>query len=177
AAHPDFAKGGKVDSSKFLNAGCSNSKSLFTTKKWTKATNKNAFSKCHPVQKQFVQDLLDCIAIDMLPLDFIERPTFIKLVRNLNRSIRLVSARTLGRRFVDAYSEFKQRMKGTVKNVDDNTFHIILDMWTDRQKSSMIGFRSQFITPTWKLHNSTLAFRHFKEQHSGRDIRRMVDSV
>ncbi|CAG7821030.1 unnamed protein product, partial [Allacma fusca] len=151
AAHPDFAKGGKVDSSKFLNAGCSNSKSLFTTKKWTKATNKNAFSKCHPVQKQFVQDLLDCIAIDMLPLDFIERPTFIKL--------------------------FKQRMKGTVKNVDDNTFHIILDMWTDRQKSSMIGFRSQFITPTWKLHNSTLAFRHFKEQHSGRDIRRMVDSV
>ncbi|CAG7822863.1 unnamed protein product [Allacma fusca] len=59
----------------------------------------------HLEQQQFINDFIDCIAIDMLPLDFIERPTFIKLVRNLDGNIRLVSTRTLVRRITESYTK------------------------------------------------------------------------
>ncbi|CAG7832958.1 unnamed protein product [Allacma fusca] len=110
------------------NVGTAGSISPFVPTRWIRPNNTNAYSMNHPVQIRFIKDLIDCVCIDMLPLDFIERPTFIKLVRNLNGRIRLFSRRTLGRRLNKCFEEFQQKIKKTMKRLEPETLHLILDM-------------------------------------------------
>ena len=66
--------------------------------KWGKFSNQNAYRPNEPKQIQFVDDVLDLIAIAGLPLCIIEHPVFCRFVRNMNGKIRLISRRTVTRR-------------------------------------------------------------------------------
>ncbi|CAG7723412.1 unnamed protein product, partial [Allacma fusca] len=161
-----------------VNVGISNAETFFESVDWIKPNNKDTYSMTHPVQSRFVKDMVDCVAIDSVPLDLIERPTFIKMVRNLNKNIRLFSRRTIGRRLKLFYTqEFKQKMKSVLNQLVAKSLHLILDLWTDRQKNSVIGFKAQFIDTDWKMKNTVLAFRHFTSHHTSIEIRKIFDEV
>ncbi|CAG7825511.1 unnamed protein product, partial [Allacma fusca] len=159
------------------NSGTPAIDSVFASQKWIRPNNTGAYPRNHMLQKRFVRDILDCVAIDLLPLDFIERPTFIQLIRNLNQSIRLFSRRTIGRNLRKHFLEFQSKFKKIAASVAAGSFHLILDMWTDKLKSSMIGFKSQFINSNWKLMINTIGFRHLPDSHTGRAIRNVLEEV
>ncbi|CAG7699138.1 unnamed protein product [Allacma fusca] len=158
---------------------------LFAKCKWTSPSNSGSYSSTHPVQSRFIQDLIDCICIDCLPLDFIQRPSFIKLICNLNSQIRLVSRTThdevekfghnLKRRF--RFTLVQEKLKKVFRSIENRCLHRMLDLWTDRHKQSILGIKVQFITKDWKIQNYTTGFRHFTKRHDAPCIRRVFDSV
>ncbi|CAG7722947.1 unnamed protein product, partial [Allacma fusca] len=151
---------------------------LFAKCKWTSPSNSGSYSSTHPVQSRFIQDLIDCICIDCLPLDFIQRPSFIKLIRNLNSQIRLVSRTTLSRKIRTQFkTEVQEKLKKVFRSIENRCLHVMLDLWTDRQKQSILGIKVQFITKDWKIQNYTIGFRHFTQRHDAPCIRRVFDSV
>ena len=81
------------------NVGAKSVIDAWSSNSWKPLNNNSAYMKDHPVQRRFMRDLMDCISVDQLPLSFIERATFQKLVRNLNREVRLVLRRSIGRRY------------------------------------------------------------------------------
>lgn len=61
------------------------------------------YGNASPKQKQFLNDLLDLLAIGGLPLMICDHPTFIKMIRNLDRLISVPSRRTVGRIFKERF--------------------------------------------------------------------------
>ncbi|CAG7825814.1 unnamed protein product [Allacma fusca] len=105
------------DISKKSNVGICNVESFFESTDWLNPDNTNTYSMTHPVQSRFVKNMLDCVTIDQLPLDLIEQPTFIKLIRHLNKNILMFSRRTIGSRLKHFYE-----YEGNIKKCR-NIFH------------------------------------------------------
>lgn len=49
-------------------------------------------------QQRFETDVLDFITIDGVPLDIVTKPGFTKLIKNIDRQLRIPARRTIGRR-------------------------------------------------------------------------------
>ncbi|CAG7727956.1 unnamed protein product [Allacma fusca] len=143
-SHLKSSRGNVGDSGKpkpWTDVGTNCGDFLFEPKKMTKPTNDDAYPMNHPIQKNFLRDVIDCVAIDSLPLDFIERPTFIKLIRNLNKSIRIVSRRTVGRKLIEYYREFEAKLKRhlpkrhtarAIRNVFDHVITKTFEIGSDK---------------------------------------------
>ncbi|CAG7734859.1 unnamed protein product, partial [Allacma fusca] len=72
---------------------------------------------------------------------------------------------------------FQQKVRKAVSELDPQTLHLMLDMWTDREKNSVMGIKAQFISKNWKINNLVLGFRHFTSHHDSIAIRNMFNSV
>ena len=65
-------------------------------------------------------------------------------------------------------------MVDTIKNLPSHSCHLILDIWSSKQKMSVIGFKAQYIK-NWRLNRVVLAFKHFPEKHTGDNIKKVLD--
>ena len=84
---------------------------------WVAPTNMNVYPMKHPSQKRFESDILDCISVDMLPMEVLQKPCVAKMIRNIDPKLRLFSRRTIGRRFSDFYEK-----QVTQKNILPNFY-------------------------------------------------------
>lgn len=50
----------------------------------------------------------------------------------------------------------------------------MLDIWTSRQKVSVIGFTAQY-EKDWKICQSTLGFKEFSDSHTAENIKIKVE--
>jgi len=67
------------------------------SRKWGKFSNKDSYKSGVLKQVQFLDDIVDLVAIAGLPLCIVDHPVFMRFVRNLDRLIRLPSRRTITR--------------------------------------------------------------------------------
>jgi hypothetical protein len=67
-------------------------------------------------------------------------------------------------------------MKLELATMKPKCIHIITDIWSSRQKQSVIGVKAQFIKD-WKMKQLVLGFKHFPESHSAANIKSMVIEI
>ena len=75
------------------------------------------------------------------------------------------------------FFQFLPNLKRLANQISPGCGHLILDMWSDRQKLAVLGIKMQFITTDWELKNVTVAFRHFTTEHTSDEIRKAFDAV
>lgn len=54
--------------------------------------------------------------------------------------------------------------------------HLLLDIWSSRQKISVIGVQVRFIKD-WKLHQYVLGFQHFPGSHDAKAIKKKLEDL
>lgn len=59
-----------------------------------------------------------------------------------------------------------------LKPQPDSSCHMIIDIWSSRQRQSVLGLKVQFIDSAWTLRNKLLGFKHMPEEHSAANIRK-----
>lgn len=66
-------------------------------------------------------------------------------------------------------------MRKQILNLPKGSLHLIMDIWTSKQKMSVIGIKAQFLQG-WKMKQLVLGFRHFSESHTAVNIRELLDT-
>jgi hypothetical protein len=56
------------------------------------------------------------------------------------------------------------------------SLHLIIDIWTSKQKTSVMGIKAQFIAD-WKLQQAVLGFQLFEESHTGENIKNLLKEL
>ena len=161
------------------------------------------YDKKNPKQKQFQDSLLQFVVLDCVPLQITEGQGFQNLIHRLDPKLRIPSRRTLGRMLnaqhlkvsseilckthtVENWSiglkvlkfifQVVKEMTLLLKDLPPHGCHLILDIWSSKQKMSVIGFKGQFIKD-WKMKRLVLGFKHFPEKHTGVNIKKALDDL
>lgn len=67
-------------------------------------------------------------------------------------------------------------LRKVLKGLKPGTAHLILDIWSSRQKLSVIGVQVRFIKD-WKLHQFVLGFQHFPGSHDAKAIKKKLEDL
>jgi len=60
-----------------------------------------------------------------------------------------------------------------ISQLPENSCHLIFDMWSTRQKESVIGVKLRYMR-NWKIYHEVLAFKSFQDAHTGENIKAIV---
>lgn len=65
------------------------------------------------------------------------------------------------------------KIKNGLKEVQPGSLHFIMDIWTSKQKMSILEIQVQYIH-NWKMKRITIGFRHFPESHTAENIQKTL---
>jgi len=61
----------------------------------------------------------------------------------------------------------------------DSTYvlHFCVDIWSTKQKESVLGVKTQYVDEDWNMRTDTIGFLSFPESHTGVNIKERFDST
>jgi len=63
-----------------------------------------------------------------------------------------------------------------IRDMHCGTGHLLFDMWSSRNKMSIIGVQVRFIKE-WKVQQLILGFQHFPGTHDGKSIKKKLTDM
>ena len=135
----------------------------------------SAYSSNHPNQKRFHRNVKDMMVLDALPFKISNSPQFRKLVKDMDPRIRVADRKTYSRSIRKEGKIVKQRSRKHVRDFVAGGYSATADCWKSKGKDSYMGINSVFICKDWKLHKITTSCKVFNEEHSGENIRNLLE--
>lgn len=122
---------------------------------------------CNPDhEERITKKIVNMIAMDLLPISFVEGKGFLELLAFLEPNYSVISRRTVLRRLQLLYSEVKQKVKDKLQQAD--SVALTTDLWTSRATDSFItvtchALYKDFSTEDFVLQTTELEVRHTAE--------------
>lgn len=116
------------------------------------------------------------IAVDMLPYSIVEKQGFQHFVRCLQPGYEMPSRKTITEKYVpELYLETKNTLEGFINQA--KYVSLSTDCWTSVANMPYIGITAHFIDENWILRSCCLACRKMTEDHTGENIRDMINEI
>jgi len=161
------------------------------------------YPRDHPRQVEFNEVLTRAIVLDSLPFQTVDRSGFKTLIQFLDKHLTIPVRNTVVARIEKKYAQVSPNSPDCFISVISDRFsisyfplpsqkvvasrqltlriamsmgtrfHLIIDIWTNPQKSSVLGIEVQFIKE-WKLCRFLLGFLAFDVSHSSDNIKHRV---
>ena len=138
--------------------------------------SKRKYFKQHPKHRQITQLLLKSVACASLPLSIVDKPSFRELIVELNESYTIPHRQTIK----ETHLPFTEKLivnSITTEMKDLICVYVTVDIWTNRQMHSFIGFTAHFIDNEFDLKSRLLCCEHFAVGHSAVNIANRYDDV
>lgn len=121
-----------------------------------------------PQHKAFVDDVLQMIAEDMLPLNFTESSGFRKFMTSVGPQHPQVSHRTIALELYNAVEKtIKPQLIQQLRNCislsgGHKVIHVTADIWASEHSEPLLAVQLHFLDEDWNIHRPTVAFRRFQ---------------
>ncbi|XP_067303082.1 v-myb avian myeloblastosis viral oncogene homolog-like 2a isoform X3 [Pseudorasbora parva] len=146
-----------------------------------------SFSRSPPIveskHKAFVEDVLQMIAEDMLPLNFTEGSGFRKFMTSMGPQYPQLSQRTIASHLYNAVEKtIKPQLIQQLSNCvslsgGHNVVHITADIWASEHTEPLLAVQMHFLDADWNIHRPTVAFRHLECKQFTTKIGAEIESV
>ena len=130
---------------------------------------KRKYSKQHSKQRQITKLLLKSVACASLPLSIVDKPSFRELIEELNENYAIPHRQTIK----ETHLPFKEKLivnSITTETKDLTSVYVTVNIWTNRQMRSFIGFTAHFVDNDFDLKSRLLCCEHFAERHTAVNI-------
>ncbi|XP_048011348.1 v-myb avian myeloblastosis viral oncogene homolog-like 2a isoform X2 [Megalobrama amblycephala] len=133
--------------------------------------------------KAFVDDVLQMIAEDMLPLNFTEGSGFRKFMTSMGPQYPQLSQHTIASQLYNAVEktikpQLIQQLRNCVSLVGGhNVIHITADIWASEHVEPLLAIQMHFLDEDWNVHRPTVAFRHLQCNQFTTKIGAEIESV
>ena len=141
-----------------------------------RSNSNRKYSKQHPKQRQITQLLLKSIACASLPLSIVDKPSFRELIVELNENYAIPHRQTIK----ETHLPFTEKLivnSITTEMKDVTSVYVTVDIWTNRQMRSFIGFTAHFVDNDFDLKSRLLCCEHFAERHTAVNIANGYEDV
>ena len=122
----------------------------------------------HPQQLAMTQDIIALIAEDLLPLFLLDSPRFCALMATSDPHYTMPSCKHFSKTLL---AQCQEKLMATIMTLLQQVSHVTvtLDMWSNRQMKSFIGFTGYFVD-NGALHSVMLACKRFHGRHTADNI-------
>jgi len=128
-------------------------------------------TKSHPKQKRFDQGIINMMAVDGVPFNFVNGLAFKALVQELDRKITVKSRSTYTTKLQNfAKSQVIPDLKKKLKSLDRRSCHFSCDVWTTKRRESVLGILCHYVSAEWTLCKVVIAFKRLTESHTAEYI-------
>ncbi|CAM4683525.1 hypothetical protein PO909_013497 [Leuciscus waleckii] len=133
--------------------------------------------------KAFVDDVLQMIAEDMLPLNFTEGCGFRRFMTSVGPQHPQLSQRTIASQLYNAVEktvkpQLIQQLRNCVSSSGGrNVVHITADIWAGEHTEPLLAVQMHFLDDDWNVHRRTVAFRHLQCKQFTTQIGAEIESV
>lgn len=121
-----------------------------------------------PQHKAFVNDALQMLAEDMLPLTFTEGSGFRKFMSSVSPQHPQLSQRTIALELYNAVEKtlkprLIQQLTSCVSlSAGRNVVHLTADIWASEHAEPLLAVQMHFLDDDWNIHRPTVAFRQLQ---------------
>jgi zinc finger BED domain-containing protein 1 (E3 SUMO-protein ligase ZBED1) len=131
-------------------------------------SNASQTRKCNNVRKEEIDQLLcEMIVGDMLPLDFVQSPYFLRLIHFLEPEYKVPCVKRFVHLLENKYNNARNALKDEIGEA--NTVALTTDCWTSLTTEAYMTVTCHFVTPDWKLRSVVLCTESTQdERHTGR---------
>ncbi|KAG1927335.1 v-myb avian myeloblastosis viral oncogene homolog-like 2a [Pimephales promelas] len=136
-----------------------------------------------PQHKAYVDDVLQMIAEDMLPLNFTEGCGFRKFMTAVGPQHPQLSQRTIASQLYSSVEKtikprlIQQLRKCVTLSGGRNVVHITADIWASEHTEPLLAVQMHFLDDDWSVHSRTVAFRHLQCNQVTAQIGAEIESV
>lgn len=135
-------------------------------------SSKEPYANDHPKQKEFDDNVLTMMSLDILPLNFVNGIGFKKCVKNLDPKISIKSRQGYVKRLQNIISlRVSPAIKSNLSKVEPRSCHFSLDIWSTRRREGVLGICAHYINANWEYKSCLIGFRILKERHTAEYIR------
>ncbi|XP_050066382.1 uncharacterized protein LOC126555508 [Aphis gossypii] len=128
-------------------------------------------------QKTFDKNLLNYIICSMKPLSSVEDEHFIKMINDIDGTLKIFSRRTLSRRILENYTFIYEKLKNLFESDPRPSLCTTADIWSIKHKSFM-GVTTHWIDETTLTRFScVLACRRFRGSHTYDKIAELLHEI
>lgn len=133
--------------------------------------------------KAFVDDVLQMIAEDMLPINFTEGSGFRKFMTSMGPQYPQLSQHTIASQLYNAVEktikpQLIQELRNCVSLIGgNNVVHITADIWASEHIEPLLAIQMHFLDDNWNVHRPTVAFRHLQCNQFPAQIGAEIESV
>ena len=141
-----------------------------------RSDSKRKYSKQHPKQRQITKLLLKSVACASLPLSIVDKPSFRELIEELNENCAIPHRQTIK----ETHLPFEVKLivnSITTEMKDLTSVYVTVDIWTNRQMRSFIGFAAHFVNNHFDLKSRLLCCEYFAERHTAVNIASRYENV
>ncbi|ODM90229.1 Zinc finger BED domain-containing protein 4 [Orchesella cincta] len=136
----------------------------------------NKYPKESVKQQTFKQDVVNMVALDGQPLNAPSGTGFQRMIYNLDPRLSIPSRRTIGRTLKEKEALIVKHITTALKDCNPRSAHLMLDIWSSRQKLAVIGVQVRFIRK-WKMQQFVLGFKHFPGKHDAVSIKSAIQGL
>ncbi|XP_073679580.1 v-myb avian myeloblastosis viral oncogene homolog-like 2a [Garra rufa] len=136
-----------------------------------------------PQHKGFIDDVLQMIAEDMLPLNFTECSGFRKFMNSVGPQHPQVSQRTIALELYNVVEKtIKPQLIQQFRNCvslsgGQNVIHVTADVWASEHMEPLLAVQIHFLDDDWNIHRPTVAFRHLQRNQFMPNIGGELESI
>ena len=130
-----------------------------------RSNSKRKYSKQHLKQRQITKLLLKRVACASPPLSIVDKPSFRERIEKLNENCAIPHQQTIK----ETHLPFKEKLivnSITTEMKGLTSVYVTVDIWTNRQMRSFIGFTAHFVDNDFDLKSRLLCCEHFAERHA-----------
>lgn len=133
--------------------------------------------------KAFIDDVLQMIAEDMLPLNFTEGSGFRKFMTSVGPQYPHLSQHMIASQLYNAVEktikpQLIQQLRSCVSLIGGhNVVHITADIWASEHIEPLLAVQMHFLDEDWNVHRPTVAFRHLQCNQFTTKIGAEIESV
>ena len=136
------------------------------------------YRRNEPSQVAFDKSVMDMIAVDGLPLCFVENIGFINLIRSLDSKLKVKSRFAYKEQIrCTVEKEVEPRLAKLLSEVEDGHCHFSLDIWSSRRREGILGVNTHFLNNNFDLVTRMIAFRQLKDSHTAANIQSSMKEV
>lgn len=126
-------------------------------------------------QEKYDKAVLELIGCNSLPFSLVDSDEYKSLVGLLDKTINLKHSTTVSRQMAKYCEGIKEDVNKVIKGGADAAIAFTTDIWTSRAHDSYISLTVHFIDKEFQLNFWTAQCRPFPEEHSGEQIRRVME--
>ena len=141
-----------------------------------RSNSKRNYSKQHPKQRQITKLPLKSVTCASLPLSIVDKPSFCELIEELNEKYAIPHRQTIK----ETHLPFEEKLivnSITIEMKDSTSVYVTVDIWTNRQMRSFIGFTAHFVDNDFDLKSRLLCCKHFVERQNAVNIANRYEDV
>ncbi|CAI6366810.1 unnamed protein product [Macrosiphum euphorbiae] len=128
-------------------------------------------------QKTFDTNILNYVVCSMKPLSTVEDEHFIKMIKDIDGTLKIFSRRTLSRRILENYTFICEKLKNVFESDPRPSVCTTADIWSTKHKSFM-GVTAHWIDEnTLTRLSCVLACRRFRGSHTYDKIAELLHEI